>query len=117
MSRGFKCRRVCAEPENKIFNPERPCGVTVTLAVEELETLRLCDLEGLDQDAAAGQMNVSRGTLQRMLYDARRKVADTLCAGKTLVIGGGNYEVTQRRCGCREHCSFEQTITQNEKEN
>jgi predicted DNA-binding protein (UPF0251 family) len=107
----MKCRRVCTEPDNRIFTPEKPCGDTITLAVEELEAVRLCDLEGLEQDEAAGRMNISRGTLQRTLYDARRKIADALCTGKVIAIGGGNYEVTNRHCACRKHCArcrFEQ---------
>ena len=104
MPRGVKCRRVCTEPENRMFTPEKPCGESVRLAVEELEALRLCDLENLDQDEAAERMNVSRGTLQRTLYDARRKSAEALCAGKTILIGGGNYELSGRRCGCKDHC-------------
>ncbi len=54
-----------------------PSGVfsrlqTVTIQVDALEALRLCDLEGLDQDAAAQQMGVS-GTFQRILYAARKE--------------------------------------------
>lgn len=105
MPRGFKCRRVCTEPDNRLFIPEKPCGETVTLAVEELEAVRLCDLEGLEQDDAAARMNISRGTLQRTLYEARHKIADALCTGKRIEIGGGNYEVTDRHCACRKHCA------------
>jgi predicted DNA-binding protein (UPF0251 family) len=104
MPRGFKCRRVCTEPDNRLFIPEKPCGGTVNLAVEELEAVRLCDLEGLEQDEAAARMNISRGTLQRILYDARRKTAEALCWGQSIVIGGGNYELSGRDCGCRRHC-------------
>ena len=110
MPRGVKCRRVCTEPENRMFTPEKPSIESVVLAVEELEALRLCDLEGLEQDEAAERMNVSRGTLQRTLYDARKKTAEALYAGKTILIGGGNYELSGRRCGCRDrcrHCRFE----------
>jgi predicted DNA-binding protein (UPF0251 family) len=84
---------VCTEPDNRLFTPEKSCGETVTLAIEDLEAVRLCDLEGLEQDEAAVRMNISRGTLQRTLYDARRKIADALCSGKSISIGGGNYEV------------------------
>jgi Predicted DNA-binding proteins len=105
MPRGFKCRRVCSVPDNRIFIPQKPCGGTVTLTVEELETVRLCDLEGLDQEAASLSMNVSRATLQRILYQARKKVAEALCAGKTIEIVGGNYELAERPCGCRQKCA------------
>lgn len=104
MPRGMKCRRVCSVPENRGFTPRRPCGKTVTLTVEELETVRLCDLEGLEQDDAAVSMNVSRATFQRILYEARRKIAEALCGGEAIEIGGGHYELAQHPCGCRRRC-------------
>lgn len=104
MPREIKCRRVCAVPENRGFTPRRPCGGTVTLTVEELETVRLCDLEGMEQEDGAASMNVSRATFQRILYGARRKTAEALCCGKAIEIGGGNYELARRPCGCRKKC-------------
>lgn len=120
MPRGFKCRRVCSVPKNRMFTPQRPCGEAVTLTVEELETIRLCDLEGLEQDEAAVSMNVSRGTFQRILYGARRKTADALCNGKEVEIGGGNYEVAKHPCECRRRCrqcSFEKSVKEGEQQN
>jgi len=104
MPRGFKCRRVCSVPSNRIFTPENPCCGTVVLTVEELETVRLCDMEGLEQDEASKSMNVSRTTFQRMLYQARKKIADALCAGKVIEISGGNYELAEHSCGCHKRC-------------
>lgn len=104
MPRGCKCRRVCALPENRIFTPQKPCGAAISLTVEELETVRLCDLEGLEQDEAAVSMNVSRATFQRILYQARKKIAEALCSGKTIEIGGGNYVLAQHPCGCQRKC-------------
>ncbi len=112
MPRGVKCRRVCSLPENRLFTPVQPFHETVLLTVEELEAVRLCDLEGLEQDEAAINMNVSRATFQRTLYLARKKIAEALCAGKAIEIGGGNYELAEHRCGCRarcRHCRFETT--------
>lgn len=100
----LKCRRVCAIPKNRTFTPQQPSGGMVVLTVEELEAVRLCDLEGLEQDDAATGMNVSRATFQRTLYQARKKIADALCTGKTIIIGGGNYELAQHPCGCRRRC-------------
>ncbi len=57
----------------------------VHLHRDELETLRLCDGEGLNQEAAGVQMGVSRGTIQRILTVARRKTAKALCEGYALV--------------------------------
>lgn len=110
MPRKLKCRRVCTVPLNRIFLPLQPFGTAVELTIEELETVRLCDLERIEQDDAAASMNVSRATFQRMLYQARGKIADALCTGKVIRIDGGNYELAQRPCGCRgqcRHCRFE----------
>ncbi len=59
---------------------------TVTLRADELEALRLADLEGLYQEASAQRMGISRTTLSRTLAEARRKVADALLNGKRLVV-------------------------------
>mgnify|MGYP005854640877 CR=1 FL=1 len=65
----------------------------VDLTVEELEALRLADLEGLYQEEAAEMMEVSRQTFQRVLREARRKVAEALIQGKALGVSGGDYVV------------------------
>jgi len=65
----------------------------VNLTVEELEAIRLKDLEGLEQEECAKQMGVSRATFQRILYSARRKVAEALVGGKAIRISGGNFQV------------------------
>jgi len=61
----------------------------VVLGVDEVEALRLADLEGLSQEETGGRMNVSRQTTGRILEEARRKVADALVNGKALRIEGG----------------------------
>jgi len=65
----------------------------VVLSLDELEALRLADLEGLYQEEAARQMNVSRPTFARIIETARQKIADALVHGKAIRIQGGN--VTQ----------------------
>ena len=57
--------------------------------MDELESLRLADLNGLSQEAAAAEMNVSRATFGRIVARARRKVADALVHGKSVGIQGG----------------------------
>lgn len=59
----------------------------VTLGRDELEALRLADLEGLYQETAAERMGVSRATFGRILTRARAAVAEALVGGKVLVIG------------------------------
>jgi predicted DNA-binding protein (UPF0251 family)/DNA-directed RNA polymerase subunit RPC12/RpoP len=66
---------------------------TITLYHEELEALRLVDLEERYQGDAAEQMNVSRSTLQRIISDARCKVAQALTEGTALHIEGGTFRV------------------------
>lgn len=78
----------------------------VQISVDELEALRLKDLEDLEQEEAAQKMGVSRQTFQRILEAAHRKVAESLVRGKALSIEGGDYEVVPmgfhcRRCGHR----------------
>ena len=70
----------------------KPCGRSgrgmdsVVLRVDELEALRLADLEGLYQEDCARRMGISRTTLSRTLTQARRKVTDALINGKRLVV-------------------------------
>jgi len=69
------------------------------LKLEELEAIRLKDLEGLEQGECADKMEVSRPTFQRILLSARETIADCLINGKTIHIEGGNY--TQNICRVR----------------
>ena len=61
----------------------------VALQADELEALRLADLEGLYQETAAEQMQVSRPTFARILSRARMTVADALVNEKVLLVAGG----------------------------
>lgn len=75
---GFICFKPCGRPG-------RGLG-TVELRADELEALRLSDLEGLYQEECARRMHISRTTLSRTLTEAHRKVADALIHGRRLVI-------------------------------
>ena len=61
----------------------------VTLHLDEIEALRLADLEGLYQEEAASRMGISRPTFSRITAGARWKVADALVHGKALRMEGG----------------------------
>lgn len=65
----------------------------VVLSLDELEALRLADLDGLYQDAAARAMSISRQTFGRIIASARKKTADALLNGKALRITGGNVRL------------------------
>ena len=77
----------------------KPAGIPlndlrlVTLLHEELEALRLADLEELSQAQAASNMGVSRSTFQRMLANARRQVSLALVEGCALQVVGGSFDV------------------------
>jgi predicted DNA-binding protein (UPF0251 family)/predicted Fe-Mo cluster-binding NifX family protein len=79
----------------------KPAGIPardleeVILGFDEAEALRLADLEGLYQEAAARSMGVSRQTFGRIVEIARRKVADALLNGKALRIEGGSAKVKE----------------------
>ena len=74
----------------------------VCLTVDELEAIRLTDLQGLMQVKAAEQMGISQPTLHRTLEAAHLKVADALVNGKAMRIEGGDYAITEsgRKFGC-----------------
>ncbi|ODS35933.1 MAG: hypothetical protein A7316_10520 [Candidatus Altiarchaeales archaeon WOR_SM1_86-2] len=89
-------RNVSKIPDVDYF---KPMGIpladleAVILSVEELETIKLVDFEGLEHEEAAKKMNVSRKTLWRDLKSGRKKVADALINGKSIEIRGGDFVV------------------------
>jgi predicted DNA-binding protein (UPF0251 family) len=103
MGRQPLSRRVGALP---LVNYFKPAGIPlaniqeVRLSVEEAEAIRLKDVDGLEQDACAKKMSVSRSTFARILLSARQKMADALLNGKAIRIEGGNYEMAVRRFRC-----------------
>jgi len=103
MTRPPKPRRIGFIPDATYF---KPAGIPlraieeVCVSMEEAEAVRLKDLQGLDQEASATKMNVSRRTFQRVLASARVKIADALLNGKAIRIEGGNFEVAIRRLRC-----------------
>jgi predicted DNA-binding protein (UPF0251 family) len=74
--------------KGKAFKPTgRPMSEVeqMSLSRDELEALKLCDLDDLTQEEAGARMGVSRGTVQRILSVARKKVAMALTQGKAIV--------------------------------
>lgn len=72
------------------FNLFKPSGIPLSqleiteLGLDELEAMRLCDLEGKQQEEAAQRMGVSRGTVQRLLQSGRRKLLTSITEGQAL---------------------------------
>jgi len=94
MARPTKWRRIENVPTIPYFIPSENGIENVPeniLKIEELEAIRLKDLEGLEQEECAVKMEVSRPTFQRILIAAREKVADSLINGKAIRVEGGNF--------------------------
>ncbi len=89
MPRPKRCRRVCFDPNYKVFKPQ---GIpmselsSIEMELDELEAMRLSDVENLSQADAAKKMDVSQPTFNRILSGARSKVAKALTEGVALKI-------------------------------
>lgn len=95
MVRPRKIRRVRWIPGEATFY--KPAGIPMrnlpisNLRVEEVEALRLKNLEKLDNSQAAEKMEISRATFQRVLKSAYRKISEALVNGEAIRIEGGAY--------------------------
>lgn len=86
-----KLRRVGIIPEYRGFTPDGlASGDVIDMTVDELEVLRLCDLEGLNQQTVAQHMGIARATVAAICSRAHRKVANALVNGRALSIEGGS---------------------------
>lgn len=78
------------------FNPNttyfKPRGVPmwhleeVVLLPDEIEALKLYEVDGLDQTKSAEKMNISQPTFARILDSANKKIADAIIKGKAIKI-------------------------------
>jgi len=60
----------------------------IIIRPDELELLKLVDLEGLEQEEAAEKLGISRKTAWRDLHEARKKVTEALVFGKGIQMAG-----------------------------
>lgn len=83
--------RNCRHHEgDRVFKPRSipmPQLEVMTLGEDELEALRLCDVEGLHQAVAGERMGVSRGTVQRLLKTGRETIVRAIAENAALIIG------------------------------
>ncbi|PIT84797.1 hypothetical protein COU37_01500 [Candidatus Micrarchaeota archaeon CG10_big_fil_rev_8_21_14_0_10_45_29] len=99
MARPFKEKNIEFCPDVTYF---KPAGIRlssleeVELSFEELEAMRLSEIEEVGQEMAAKKMGVHQSTFQRTLLRARQKVADALVNGKAIRICGGVYKMPGR---------------------
>lgn len=81
MKRCYKpraCRRLSRERCHQPPTAASRAGPPVSLDLDEFEAMRLVDYEDKNQISAAGEMEVSRATVQRLLASGRRKVVSAL---------------------------------------
>jgi predicted DNA-binding protein (UPF0251 family) len=71
----------------------------VVLTHDELEALRLVDMEAMYLEEAASRMEISRPTLSRLLEIARKKIVSAVICGKGIEVSGGNYLVETAASG------------------
>jgi len=105
------CRRYLAD---RVYKPQ---GIpmkeitTVELQLDQFEAMRLVDVEQMDQSQAGEAMGVSRGTIQRLLYDGRRQLIEAILQNAAVIINLNKSEVEdvnlhtdqQRRRSGRRH--------------
>ena len=119
MPRPRKDRKVCHFPQTLAFTPadapeeKQP----VILTIDEYETIRLIDKEGLSQEECSEFMQVARTTVQQVYGTARKKLAEAIVDGRPLRIQGGNYRLCNGEassCG-QPNCFKHHYHTQYEK--
>ena len=96
MPRPCKIRRNCRTAKHNCF---KPAGVpmrkseVIDMTLDELEALRLADVERLKHEEASEKLGISRPTFTRILASARMKTATAITQGKALMIEGGEVDV------------------------
>lgn len=92
MPRPQKSRRICCYPDYWSFAPDQDkANETITMSLDEFETIRSIDHHGKTQEECARDMNVARTTVTAIYDSARKKLAQALVEGRRIVISGGNY--------------------------
>ena len=100
-----------------LFTTFKPAGIvgiklgSVTLELDEYESIRLADYEGLEHEQAAEAMGISRSTFTRLVERARKKFASMLVDGLKLTINGGSIHFKENLFQCLD-CNhlFKSTI-------
>ena len=89
MSRPKKPRFLRFKPDVYYFKPRGiPLRILeeVVLLPDEVEALKLHDVDGVEQTQAAAKMKISQPTYARILNKAYKKIAQALIKGKAIKI-------------------------------
>lgn len=82
-------RRLFFSPDVYYFKPR---GIPmrqleeIILLPDEVEAIKLHEVDGLDQTSAAKKMNVSQPTFARIIDAANKKIAEAIIKGKAIRI-------------------------------
>ena len=100
MARPLKKRTVCFRLKAANFRPY-PCqgAAEIVLEVDEIEAIRLADLDGEYQETAARKMGVCRSTFSSIIHRAHQKTAEALIKGKAIRINCPMFLKRNRRVG------------------
>ena len=94
MPRRPRCRCIGGYPDHWAFSPDEAVeGEPIIMGLDEYETIRLLDREGMTQEQCAARMGVARTTVTAIYESARRKLAEALIDGRRLVLRGGSYRL------------------------
>ena len=104
MPRPRKWRKVCTMPQCTSFGPHnKHSDKVIKMTIDEYEVIRLIDLENFTQEKCADKMEIARTTVQSIYAGARKKIAQGIIGGLTLVIEGGEYRICEHEDGCCGH--------------
>jgi len=98
MARPRRFRRISEEPQIRCFKPERDdldSLKPIEILIDEFEAIRLRDYHDIQQKRSAEIMGVSQPTFHRILTSARKKIAEALINGNTIVIIGDQMIIYQ----------------------
>jgi len=99
IGRPKKLRLIENLPKIGQFSPRGKPGRPdeIELSFDQFEAVRLVDLLGQDHKEAAGKMEISRQTLERILKEARKRISDAIVNGKIIRIFGGEIHLKTQR--------------------
>ena len=99
MPRKPRCRRIFGFPDHWSFSSDDPQenAEQIIMSLDEYETIRLINRDGMTQEQCAVQMGVARTTVTAIYDSARKKLAHMIVEGKPLSIAGGCYEIAGSR--------------------
>lgn len=96
MTRRPRCRCISQYPDHWSFSPDEVSSdEIVVMSLDEFETIRLIDKEGMTQEECSNRMGVARTTVTSIYDSARKKIAEALIDGRRLQISGGAYQLKE----------------------